>query len=1180
MKLFKKAATLCAVLLLTLGAGAAIAACEHGTDPSDATSSSGSEQNSADTFNGKTVAETYEAILTKLKENASNAEQLAEFSMTVTTADSMGVTVPLSLHTKRDGDNTYRKLVTALDTVTLESELYYADGILYENTNGEKLKQAMSLADFQTYVDYDPENPVLPLYELSADKFDGIAFERKDDGASFAIGLTAEELTGNGMLNDLLALTGMTISDVEYVVYVDGNSDFVSADLELKAALMDGEEILANYVYKGEITVTNLGTTTVSAPEDADAYDNANAEQIYEIRVKTVGDYPFRDVNVVLFDGETRIASKRTNNNGSAKFRDVEPGNYDIVVENMPAGYALASDEPYVTSPVAGTTVTVELTPTGVLSGPAPTGTFYSLGDVMYDFEVTNSDGGKFVLSERLKEKDMVLINFWATWCGPCKSEFPAMNNAYLSYQDKIDIIAISTTDTNAQVSAFRSTAGINFEMAANGSITNMFGTSAIPVSIIVDRYGVVAYMHTGSMTATSQFTALFDQFVGDNYTPKVLGSAIVDDEDTETDGSYVPPTTEVLAQTPDLDLVNELIGGPKSGFELRWEEGDDADYAWPWLIENDYIYAPNKNAHPSFATIYFDFHAEANKALCFDYMLDTELDADHLYVIVDGAPIHKLSGMSNGWKTCYAYVFETGMEGEHTMALTYLKDELDSAEDIVRIRNLRFEDLSSINDDPEVDANVFRYAATVENTDANATTQFKNYIIPVFNEEDGYYHVHSADGPLLFANMMYASPWNQTSVWLLSYYNYFIHEGYSYKAEIEQYAWAANNNLTGTYGYTPVTKELRDYLELMTECVTFGKLWDGAWHKDEWLELCVYYDHYGATPQMEDPMKTITFHAAVELTVTEDANATGDGIVKNPINVPFAMTPRGFKYKFTTAKSGVYNVYSLGEADTFCFLVAGDQTTFLGTYNDVFISKFDPSSGEASGDPNFNFHYYFNAGETYYLLCTTFLDQTAIYDVVIQYVGETYTSLEACATGPLSFNEVTGILYLPGAPEYVFDPETEYDLNGDGKTDGKGVYRILNDDGSMGSVIYVDMIRPTHLFNYNSLYQIASAALEEVVQKDENGNTLLDDNGDPVYGPAYQSENRAFYLVDENGEGTDYSEWIETLGFYSKRISGELQGYLPVTQELFEFLTKMTDKYEGVYNSWLLLCYYYKTLS
>ena len=66
------------------------------------------------------------------------------------------------------------------------------------------------------------------------------------------------------------------------------------------------------------------------------------------------------------------------------------------------------------------------------------------LGTKFPDFTMKTVDGGTFTLSEALKEKQVVLINMFATWCGPCKMEFPEMIRSYEERKDYVDVFAFS----------------------------------------------------------------------------------------------------------------------------------------------------------------------------------------------------------------------------------------------------------------------------------------------------------------------------------------------------------------------------------------------------------------------------------------------------------------------------------------------------------------------------------------------------------------------------------------------------------------------------------------------------------------------------------------------------------------------------------------------------------------
>ena len=60
------------------------------------------------------------------------------------------------------------------------------------------------------------------------------------------------------------------------------------------------------------------------------------------------------------------------------------------------------------------------------------------------DFALPLTDGSEAKLSELLKDKEVVVLNIFASWCGPCKKEFPDMEKTYQKYKDKMEIVAVS----------------------------------------------------------------------------------------------------------------------------------------------------------------------------------------------------------------------------------------------------------------------------------------------------------------------------------------------------------------------------------------------------------------------------------------------------------------------------------------------------------------------------------------------------------------------------------------------------------------------------------------------------------------------------------------------------------------------------------------------------------------
>lgn len=158
----------------------------------------------------------------------------------------------------------------------------------------------------------------------------------------------------------------------------------------------------------------------------------------------------------------------------------------------------------------------------------------YARGDKIQDFTFTTYDGQEITLSKVLEEKEAVLINIWATWCGPCRNEFPFLEEAYEQYKDKVEVLALSCkkTDDPETLAAFAAEYGLTFKIGQdNVGFLRALGLNSIPTSLVVDRFGTICFVESGSQTSVGSFTRLFETFLGEEYTESVLLDKIPPDE-------------------------------------------------------------------------------------------------------------------------------------------------------------------------------------------------------------------------------------------------------------------------------------------------------------------------------------------------------------------------------------------------------------------------------------------------------------------------------------------------------------------------------------------------------------------------------------------------------------------------------------------------------------------------
>ncbi len=132
-------------------------------------------------------------------------------------------------------------------------------------------------------------------------------------------------------------------------------------------------------------------------------------------------------------------------------------------------------------------------------------------GNLAPDFTITTVDGQELALSD-LRDK-VVLLNFWGTWCGPCRREMPEFQKAYEEWEEEgFLILAIAYNDTETAIRDFRDEFGLTFPLALDdsGEINDSYAVQTRPSTYIIGRDGLVRTKHFGIMTEP-QLRELFD---------------------------------------------------------------------------------------------------------------------------------------------------------------------------------------------------------------------------------------------------------------------------------------------------------------------------------------------------------------------------------------------------------------------------------------------------------------------------------------------------------------------------------------------------------------------------------------------------------------------------------------------------------------------------------------------
>lgn len=925
---------------------------------------------------------------------------------------------------------------------------------------------------------------------------------------------------------------------------------------------------------------------SLNGPVGDDVNDDSAYVQ-YTVNTLSAGGLPLDGVTISITKNGLYVMDV-VSMSGQATFK-LAPDDYDLEYSNLPKGYSVTENTVSVLTPVIRT-INAVFTSSVIPSGTA---TSYTLGDVMYDFSFTEVAEDKTRTSYSLAElfadgkTKAVVLNFWYVSCSWCIKEFPYIETAYSSFENSnpglLKFVALSKTDAESAITKFKADNGYSFIMARdNAGITNAFGITGYPTTIVIDRYGVVAYAKEDADLSVTSWLTLFATFTSDSYSQDGIDQGGGDDNQDDT----------IVQKVPDIDYpteaaLNNANGNTGVTFENLSEENadsaNDLAYNWPWLPASDgdgaYLTPGNVGEDFSWSMVKTKLSLKEHDVVSIDYNLSTQDQQDNVYVMIDNAIALTLTGDSKGWQRAVALIADRDRQIELT--LIYYKDDVSASAgftEFVKIRNLAVTPADEYVADESIDAlrsvvNVesaaelgsFSYPAVVTADQITAESASVIYL-----NDDGYYHIidgTGADAILLFS-LVTSNSWTQlhydgkttetveidgeeiqyaVNLWDIIFYQFFypvqdeytdddgnvtvttVLNGKEYTSSINVWvdeAGASNNNML------PVTETAKAMIDDF--CKEFASRNDGAdYYENQWLEFCSYYKHYGAEHKANqaclkdvDPAKGMNIHSAY---------VAYEGLNHADISYVRANSSRGTRYKFTAEKAGAYSFQSLATSNALNpqLMILDENGKILSFYDEV--REYDRFVVGSQYYYNFKAYYYLDAGETIYLNCCLGAGETGEYDFLIEYLGETADALLSCTTedGLWTYD-------LNGNVFYACVPVTRID----------GYYYHVADNGEVGSKIYIDFVRPNYYDNNNhSLLEMIDAGYFKFGTTD------------------YTAIIKQYYNQSVQGKAVDDPEY----------------GLVEASTELVELLDALIAAYDSDYMpnayGWCAFACYYETI-
>ena len=237
---------------------------------------------------------------------------------------------------------------------------------------------------------------------------------------------------------------------------------------------------------------------------------SAPVEVTFTVTIRSDKGKVIEGVTVAVYtNDQSPAATAKTNNKGIATMNILVSQNYRVVLSNIPNGFAAKDSYTF-----SSTRVNINLSTVSVVSPTDHSKANYKVGSTMGDFTLTDTDGNIYTMSNLLKEKELIILDFWFVNCGPCKAEFPYFEAITEKY-DNVQLLTLNHIDSEKDIISLREQMGVTFPMMVeNIGFQQGFGISAYPFTVFIDGNGRILKIDNSVFSSQADLEALIDSLL------------------------------------------------------------------------------------------------------------------------------------------------------------------------------------------------------------------------------------------------------------------------------------------------------------------------------------------------------------------------------------------------------------------------------------------------------------------------------------------------------------------------------------------------------------------------------------------------------------------------------------------------------------------------------------------